>query len=79
MCCSAIVTLRSQSVNAALTFLHLLAAVLLLARPRLGVMPTVANIPATWRLTLGQAPRAGYQVDAFIAPGLFLILVLMTA
>lgn len=44
-----------------------------------GMMLTVANIPATWRLTPGPAPRAGCQVDAFIAPGLFLILVLMTA
>ena len=65
----------------ALTFLDPLAAVLLLAKPRLGVMPTVAIAIVTGDVVLNAwagAPR-GFQVDAFISASLFLIFVLTTA
>ncbi len=62
-----------------LTFLDPLAAFLLLARPRLGVMLTVAIISSDVALNAWVAAKFGIQLDAFIAQVLFLGFVLATA
>lgn len=63
----------------ALTFLGLLAAALLLARPRLGVMLTVATITSEVALNVWAGATCGFQVGAFVAESLFLNLVMVTA
>lgn len=65
----------------ALTFLDPLAAVLLLARPRLDRMLTAPNITVISDVALNAWIRTmrGVQFDAFIAQGMFLGLVLATA
>jgi hypothetical protein len=60
-------------------FFDPLAAALLLARPRLGVMLTVANIPNDVVLNAWVGATRGFQVGAFVAQSLLLAFVLATA
>jgi hypothetical protein len=60
------------------TFLDPLAAVLLLARARLGVMLAVAIITSDVMLSAWVRAKRGFQVGAFVAQGLFLIFVRAT-
>ncbi|MDN2702008.1 hypothetical protein O0881_08380 [Janthinobacterium sp. SUN100] len=61
-----------------LTFLDPLAAVLLLARPRLGVMLMVTIVTGDVALNVWACPTRGFQVGAFVAQSLFLLFFLMT-
>lgn len=62
----------------ALTFFDPLAAVLLLARPRLSVVLTVAIIASKVALNVWGGATRGFQLDAFVAQSLFLLFVLVT-